>query len=117
MMITKRALSRRTVLRSLGAAVSLPLLDAMVPPLTAMQLTPAGSSPGSSTAQTGGASSKLPPKCGTLVSIVAKTCVCLHDTAWSKHGPNNPALRDCMLAIVREVYPGVAASDLLGEYQ
>ena len=41
MMITKRALSRRTVLRSLGAAVSLPLLDAMVPPLTAMQLTPA----------------------------------------------------------------------------
>jgi hypothetical protein len=41
MMITKRALSRRTVLRSLGAAVSLPLLDAMVPPLTAMQRTPA----------------------------------------------------------------------------
>ena len=41
MMITKKALSRRTVLRSLGAAVSLPLLDAMVPPLTAMQLTPA----------------------------------------------------------------------------
>lgn len=41
MMITKKALSRRTVLRSLGAAVSLPLLDAMVPPLTAMQRTPA----------------------------------------------------------------------------
>lgn len=41
MMITKRALSRRTVLRGLGAAVSLPLLDAMVPPLTAMQRTPA----------------------------------------------------------------------------
>lgn len=41
MMISKKALSRRTVLRSLGAAVSLPLLDAMVPPLTAMQRTPA----------------------------------------------------------------------------
>jgi hypothetical protein len=41
MMITRKALSRRTVLRSIGAAVSLPLLDAMVPPLTAMQLTPA----------------------------------------------------------------------------
>jgi hypothetical protein len=41
MMITRKALSRRTVLRSLGAAVSLPLLDAMVPPLTALQRTPA----------------------------------------------------------------------------
>ncbi|MEP6783444.1 MAG: DUF1552 domain-containing protein [Acidobacteriota bacterium] len=41
MMITKKALSRRTVLRSIGATVALPLLDAMVPSLTAMQLTPA----------------------------------------------------------------------------
>jgi len=41
MMITRKALSRRTVLRGLGAAVSLPLLDAMVPSLTALQLTPA----------------------------------------------------------------------------
>jgi hypothetical protein len=41
MMITKRALSRRTVLRSLGAALPLPFLDAMVPPLTALQRTAA----------------------------------------------------------------------------
>ena len=41
MMITKRALSRRTVLRSLGAALPLPFLDAMVPPLTALHQTPA----------------------------------------------------------------------------
>lgn len=41
MMITKKALSRRTVLRSMGVAVSLPLLDAMVPSLTALQRTPA----------------------------------------------------------------------------
>jgi len=41
MMITKKALSRRTVLRSMGATVSLPLLDAMVPSLTALQRTPA----------------------------------------------------------------------------
>lgn len=41
MMITRKALSRRTVLRGLGAAVSLPLLDAMVPSLTALQRTPA----------------------------------------------------------------------------
>lgn len=43
MMIAKKALSRRTVLRGLGAAVSLPLLDAMVPSLTALQRTPAQS--------------------------------------------------------------------------
>ena len=36
MMITKKALPRRTVLRGLGAALSLPLLDAMVPAFTAV---------------------------------------------------------------------------------
>lgn len=41
MMITKKALSRRTVLRSLGAAIPLPFLDAMVPALTALQRTAA----------------------------------------------------------------------------
>ena len=41
MMITKKALSRRTVLKTLGAAVPLPLLDAMVPALTALQHTAA----------------------------------------------------------------------------
>jgi hypothetical protein len=35
MVVTKKALSRRTVLRGMGAAVSLPLLDAMVPALSA----------------------------------------------------------------------------------
>jgi hypothetical protein len=36
MFITKRYLSRRTVLRGLGAGLSLPLLDCMVPALTAL---------------------------------------------------------------------------------
>ena len=35
MIITKKAISRRTVLRGMGAVVALPLLDAMVPALTA----------------------------------------------------------------------------------
>jgi len=39
MMIAKKAISRRTVLRGLGTAVALPLLDAMVPALTAAQKT------------------------------------------------------------------------------
>jgi hypothetical protein len=41
MFITKRSLSRRTVLRGLGATLSLPLLDAMVPALTAQVRTAA----------------------------------------------------------------------------
>src|SRR5688572_15755199 len=41
MMITKRALPRRTFLRGLGTTVALPLLDAMVPAMTALAATPA----------------------------------------------------------------------------
>jgi hypothetical protein len=41
MTVTKRALSRRTFLRGAGAAVALPLLDAMVPAMTATAQTPA----------------------------------------------------------------------------
>ena len=37
MIITKRRLSRRTVLRGIGATVALPLLDAMVPAMTALR--------------------------------------------------------------------------------
>ena len=41
MIATRKAISRRTILRGLGTAVALPLLDAMVPALTAAQHTPA----------------------------------------------------------------------------
>jgi len=41
MIITKKSLPRRTVLRGLGSAVALPLLDAMIPAATAASLTPA----------------------------------------------------------------------------
>src|SRR5437870_5723340 len=41
MMITKMAMSRRTILRGLGATIALPLLDAMVPALTAASQTAA----------------------------------------------------------------------------
>jgi len=41
MIVTKKAISRRTVLRGMGTAVALPLLDAMVPALTAQVKTPA----------------------------------------------------------------------------
>ena len=41
MIITRKALPRRTLLRGMGAAVALPLLDAMVPAMTATAATPA----------------------------------------------------------------------------
>src|SRR3979490_1647809 len=45
MFITKRALSRRTFLRGMGVTVALPLLDAMVPALTATAKTAANPVP------------------------------------------------------------------------
>jgi hypothetical protein len=42
MFIAKKHLNRRTLLKGAGAAVSLPLLDAMVPAVTAQSLTAAG---------------------------------------------------------------------------
>jgi hypothetical protein len=41
MIVTKKALPRRTFLRGVGATVALPLLDAMVPAMTALAATPA----------------------------------------------------------------------------
>ena len=41
MFLTKKHLSRRTVLRGAGAAIALPLLDAMIPAGTALAATPA----------------------------------------------------------------------------
>src|SRR5882672_9964998 len=45
MFIAKLALPRRTFLRGVGATLALPLLDAMVPALTAMQKTAASPAP------------------------------------------------------------------------
>jgi len=42
MIITKLALPRRTFLRGMGAALALPLLDAMVPAASALAKTAAG---------------------------------------------------------------------------
>jgi hypothetical protein len=41
MIVTKKAISRRTVLRGIGTVIALPLLDAMVPALTAQSKTAA----------------------------------------------------------------------------
>src|SRR5215471_4068627 len=41
MIVTKKALPRRTLLRGMGATLALPLLDAMVPSMTALAASPA----------------------------------------------------------------------------
>ena len=41
MIITKKAVPRRALLRGMGASVALPLLDAMLPAMTALARTPA----------------------------------------------------------------------------
>lgn len=41
MIVTKKALPRRTFLRGVGTALALPLLDAMIPSMTALAVTPA----------------------------------------------------------------------------
>ncbi|HEX4999225.1 MAG TPA: DUF1552 domain-containing protein [Terriglobia bacterium] len=45
MYLSKKHLSRRTVLKGIGASIALPLLDAMNPAATAWAATPAGSGP------------------------------------------------------------------------
>ena len=45
MFVTKQAISRRTFVRGAGVALSLPLLDSMVPALTAMSRTAANAVP------------------------------------------------------------------------
>ena len=45
MVITRKHISRRTVLRGIGASIALPLLDAMNPAATAWAQTPAGDTP------------------------------------------------------------------------
>jgi hypothetical protein len=42
MIITRKHLSRRTMLRGLGASLALPLLDSMIPAMTALAKTSAG---------------------------------------------------------------------------
>jgi hypothetical protein len=86
--ITRKALSRRTVLRGLGASVALPLLDGMVPALTALVKTEArpvtrlgivyvgmGAAMGHWTPPTDGAGFVLTPILEPLTSFRTRTLV------------------------------------------
>ena len=45
MIVTRTSIARRTIIRGMGVSLALPLLDAMVPALTAIQKTPARPTP------------------------------------------------------------------------
>ena len=89
MFITKRHLSRRTVLRGLGATIALPLLDAMVPALTAQGKTaaaavkrlgvfyvPNGMSMPYWFPKTEGALKELPPTLASLNELKDRVLLC-----------------------------------------
>ena len=88
MFITRTAVSRRSVLRGLGAAISLPLLDAMVPAATALAATPAatpkrfgfmyiphGADMASWTPAAAGALEQLPPTLAVVESLKSEMVV------------------------------------------
>ena len=79
MIITKKAMSRRTVLRGMGVTIALPLLDSMIPAMTVLAKTPGkpvprlgivyignGASPGYWTPATEGAGFELSPALAPL---------------------------------------------------
>src|SRR5262245_36775834 len=88
MFISKMQLSRRTVLRGMGATLALPLLEAMVPALTATAQTaanplkrfgvvfvPLGERPGYWTPKTAGADFEFSPILKPLESLRSKITV------------------------------------------
>ena len=103
MIVTRKALPRRTFLRGLGATVALPLLDAMVPSMTALAATPA----------------KAPRRIGYVYMPMGATI-----SQWTPPGPDlkqlSPSLQslapvaDYVTAVtnmeIRNAYPGTHAT-------
>ena len=115
MMITKMALPRRTFLKGLGTAVALPLLDSMVPALTAQAATvantprrlgyvfiPMGMNPAPWTPKEMGALTSLSPSLAALTphldNVTVVTNMALenaHTTGFRDFHDNVAAMRKC----------------------
>jgi hypothetical protein len=115
MIITKKALPRRTFLRGMGAAVGLPLLDAMVAPMTALAATPAnpvrrlgfvyipmGSTISQWTPPGSGALTELSPSLSSLASvkdhITVLTNLEVKNAYPGTHATSNAAFLSCATA-------------------
>lgn len=137
MIVTKRHLSRRTVLRGMGAGVALPLLDAMVPALTAQSrtaaapvrrmaifYTPNGMAMGYWLPTAAGALDKLPPTLASLDPMRKHVTVVSgldHTTApLAKQGGEHAKSSGCFLTATTydaknqtEVIAGVSVDQLV----
>jgi hypothetical protein len=115
MIITKKALPRRTFLRGMGAALGLPLLDAMVPSMTALAATPAnpvrrlgfvyipmGSTISQWTPPGSGALTELSPSLNSLAPVVDHITVLTNlevkNAYPGTHATSNAAFLSCATA-------------------
>ena len=108
MIITKRALRRRTFLRGIGASLALPLLDAMVPSMTALAATPAspvrrlgfvyipmGAHIAQWTPKGVGKISELSPTLASLNSVIEQITVISNLELKNAYSPGNHATANC----------------------
>ena len=108
MILTKMALPRRTFLRGMGATLALPLLDAMVPALTAAARTPAnpvkrlgfvylpmGAAPGQWSPAGEGAITELSPILGPLTPYLNQITVLSNLEHKNAYAAGNHATANC----------------------
>ena len=108
MIITKRALPRRTFLRGMGASLALPLLDAMVPSMTALAATaaspvrrlgfvyiPMGAHIEQWTPKGVGKISELSPTLASLNSVIEQITVISNLELKNAYSPGNHATANC----------------------
>ena len=107
MIITKKALARRTFLQGAGAAVALPLLDAMIPALSAQAAAanpvrrlgfvyiPMGSNIARWTPQTTGTITELSPTLSSLSPFLDQLTVMTNFELRNSYAPGNHATSNC----------------------
>ena len=107
MIITKKSLARRTFLQGAGAAVALPLLDAMIPALSAQAATanpvrrlgfvyiPMGSNIARWTPQTTGTITELSPTLSSLSPFLDQLTVVTNFELRNSYAPGNHATSNC----------------------
>ena len=108
MIITKKALGRRTFLRGISASVALPLLDAMVPSMTALAATPAnpvrrlgfvyipmGANIAQWTPEGVGRLTKLSPTLASLNPVMDHVTVVSNLELKNAYSPGNHATANC----------------------
>jgi hypothetical protein len=108
MIITKKALARRTFLRGAGVTIALPLLDAMIPALSLQAATPAnpvrrlgfvyipmGSNIAQWTPQGVGRITELSPSLNTLTPFLDQLTVITNFELKNSYAPGNHACSNC----------------------